>query len=129
MFELLVAGGKVEEDVIDPFPLLGGAGYGFALSIAGDIHPYRAMQALTQQIRVGVGDNLVVLVCDENIPFAIHAFGRVVVVNGGFPPLGVVALQGFLYHGHREPGAIGLGNLLGDGAIHLQIGCHVLITA
>ena len=105
MFELLVAGGQVLEDVIDPYPLFGSAGYGFALSIAGDIHPYRAMQALTQQIRVGVGDYLVVLIDDEDIPFAIHACGRVVVVNSGLPPLGVVALQGFLYHGHREPGA------------------------
>ncbi len=125
MFELLVAGGKVEEDVIDPFPLLGGAGYRFALSIVGYIHPYGAMQALTQQLRVGMGDNLVVLVSDENIPFAVHAFGRVIVVNGGFPPLGVVALQSFLHHGHRVPRAIGLGNLpafRGDGAIHLRTG-------
>ena len=36
------------------------------------------MQALTQQIRVGVGDYLVVLIDDEDIPFAVHACRGVV---------------------------------------------------
>ena len=122
MFVLLVAGGKVEEDIIDPHSLFSGAGYHFAMAIAGDIHTCRAMQTFSQHVRIGVGDDFIVLVCDENIPFAIHALRRIIIVERRFPPLGIVEPNRLLNHGDRVTGAVGLRELpawFGDGTIHL----------
>ena len=81
MFELLVAGGKVLEEIVHPQSLSGRAEHQVAEAIAGDIDAQVSLQVHANEIRIGVGDQLIVLIEDEDIIFAVRALRCVVVFD------------------------------------------------
>ena len=101
MLVLLVAGGKVLEEIVHPQSLFGRAEHQVAETIAGDIDAQIFLQVHAKQVRVGVGDQLIVLIEDEDIIFAVRALRCVVVINRRVSALGFITSQGLLYHGHR----------------------------
>ena len=102
VFELLVAGGGVEEQVVHPQALLTGPDHHLAEPVAGHVDAQVALQVLPQQVLAGMGYGLVVLVIDKDVPFPGRALRGVVVADGGLPSLLVITPERLLHHVHRE---------------------------
>ena len=102
VFELLVASGGVEEQVVHPQALLAGPDHHLAEPVAGHVDAQVALQVLPQQVLVGMRYGLVVLVIDKDVRFPGRALRGVVVADGSLPSLLVITPERLPHQVHSE---------------------------
>ena len=79
------------------------------------VRPHSALQVQSKAVGVGLSDDKIVLVDNEEVPLAVDALLPVVAGEGGFEPLGLVATDGVV---DEEPGLVGGGGPRRDGGHH-----------
>ena len=102
MFELLVAAGGVKKHEVHPQALLAGPNHHLAEPVAGHVDAQVALQVLTQQVLVGMGYGLVVLVIDEDVPLPGRALRGVVVADSSLTSLLVITPERLPHEFHGE---------------------------
>ena len=80
MLLLVLAGFRVDYDVLNPTPGFGGRQQVVAIEVARGVHPQAGVPS--PQVRIVVANgNPGVAIDDEGVPLAVHAFRGVVVGN------------------------------------------------
>ena len=110
----VLAGGRVEEHIVDPSALFGNPRQFLSIGLPVDVGQVR--HAGVEQLGPGGVDDDLVVFDHEDVPLAVDAVGGVVVAEGGLAALFLIAVDGLL----DEVSGVGRFVRLGGGAAGVQ---------